>query len=236
MNSPPMATRAASLPTLMCALRPPAGVPRASLYQAPDPRTTKRGGKRARGRGILPSGRVLIRPGRAGPLRLLGAGPVGPYQQAGVTVPVPVRGRREWAPRSHSETVSLVTSSYSPVAGTSGSAQAMATSSTPPTTASPSRSPRCGPWISPPRDASEAPPVGRRTVRGRVRSPPQAGPLVPVRRPTGGGGSGVDQGGEDDGVGFVVLGFFVEGSPAGDEAEAGVVDGAVHGFGGEQVL
>ena len=44
-----------------------------------------------------------------------------------------------------------------------------------------------------------------------------AGPLVPVRRPTGGGGSGVDQGGEDHGVGFVVLGFFVEGSPAGDQ-------------------
>ena len=28
--------------------------------------------------------------------------------------------------------------------------------------------------ISPPRDASDAPPVGRRTVRGRVRSPPRA--------------------------------------------------------------
>ncbi len=46
---------------------------------------------------------------------------------------------------------------------------------------------------------------------------PREAHLVPVRRPFCGGGSGVDQGGEDDGVGFVVLGFFVEGSPAGDQ-------------------
>jgi len=46
----------------------------------------------------------------------------------------------------------------------------------------------------------------------------------------------VDEGGVDDDVVLIVPGFLVEGATTGDEPESGVVDGAIDGFGGEEVF
>jgi len=53
--------------------------------------------------------------------------------------------------------------------------------------------------------------------------------------PAGGGFRG-GEGGVDDDVVLIVPGFLVEGATTGDEPESGVVDGAIDGFGGEEVF
>jgi len=223
MNSPPMTTRAASVPTLMCALQPPAGVPRASLYQAPDPRTTKvTGGYRARGNRNPPQ-RPSVDPPRPGSFDCSGLVQWA-YKQAGVSVPRTSQGQAgvgtpvAQQDRQPGGIVAFYGGGHVGIYAGKGNVVHA------PTTAARQGRPDAVHGFH-----HRATRLTRRRSEAEqsvdvVRSPPQAGtpsprpaPLVPVRRPTGGGGSGVDQGGEDHGVGFVVLGFFVEGSPAGDQ-------------------